>query len=144
MTAASEPGSFEYPDTAGYPDGKGTLDEGTAALVDEVLQRDAQLLDEPSSEADVEVAVRRSDPERLYEATVDGRRIADLRFSREGDRLSLLTTTVVPEFRGRGIAAELVADALDDIRSRGERITVFCPVVSAYLTQHPEYADLQG
>jgi hypothetical protein len=26
----NEPSSFEYPDEAGYPDGMGTLDEGTA------------------------------------------------------------------------------------------------------------------
>ncbi len=29
-----KPGEFEYPDEAGYPDGTGTLDEGTAGQPD--------------------------------------------------------------------------------------------------------------
>src|SRR6185437_6989758 len=29
-----KPGEFEYPDEAGYPDGTGTLDEGTAGVPD--------------------------------------------------------------------------------------------------------------
>jgi hypothetical protein len=29
-----KPGEFEYPDEAGYPDGTGTLDEGTAGTPD--------------------------------------------------------------------------------------------------------------
>ena len=31
MTDPSTPASSEFPDTAGYPDGTGTLDEGTAS-----------------------------------------------------------------------------------------------------------------
>ncbi len=39
MTEQSEdiqhkPGEYEYPDEAGYPDGTGTLDEGTAGAPD--------------------------------------------------------------------------------------------------------------
>ena len=49
---------------------------------------------------------------------------------------------VLPRFRGRGIATELIADALDDLRERGTRITVLCPVVSAFIANNPAYADL--
>lgn len=54
----------------------------------------------------------------------------------------MITTNVVPEFRGRGIATELIADALDDIRERGRRVTVLCPVVAAFMEGNPQYADL--
>ncbi len=33
-TPSREPGAFEYPDEAGYPDGTGVLDEGTASEPD--------------------------------------------------------------------------------------------------------------
>jgi hypothetical protein len=32
--AQHKPGEYEYPDEAGYPDGTGTLDEGTAGAPD--------------------------------------------------------------------------------------------------------------
>ena len=54
----------------------------------------------------------------------------------------MITTTVAPEFRGRGIATDLIADALDDLRERGERITVLCPVVAAFMKGNSQYADL--
>jgi predicted GNAT family acetyltransferase len=35
-----------------------------------------------------------------------------------------------------------VADALDDIRSRGLKVVPLCPFVAAYIRRHPEYEDL--
>jgi uncharacterized protein len=35
-----------------------------------------------------------------------------------------------------------VADALDDIRSRGLQVVPLCPFVAAYIRRHPEYEDL--
>ncbi|WP_187270794.1 N-acetyltransferase [Lacisediminihabitans profunda] len=45
-------------------------------------------------------------------------------------------------FRGWGIAAGLIAHALDDIREGGLRIIVQCPVVAAFIGEHREYTDL--
>jgi predicted GNAT family acetyltransferase len=131
---------FEYPDTAGYPDGTGVLDQGTTALVDEVLAAAVRDVDRPSADADTEIDVRRET--HAYVATMAGRDIADLRFDDVAGRIVVLTTTVLPEFRGRGIAAALIADALDDLRDRGSRVTVYCPVVAAFMTGNPEYRDL--
>lgn len=132
---------FEYPDAAGYPDGAGFLDEGTTALVDEVLADAVRDVDEPSAEADSEIDVRRD--EHAYVATLDGRELASLRYDQQADdRVVILTTTVIPEFRGRGIAAALIADALDDLRDRGLRITVYCQVVAAFMAGNQQYADL--
>jgi uncharacterized protein len=142
MSAETASGSFEYPDAAGYPDDAGFLDEGTTALVDEVTAYGLREVDRPSAESEAEIEVHRLDDERVYAATLDGREVASLRYDEVDDRVIVLTTSVVPEFRGRGIATDLIADALDDIRQWGKRLTVRCPVVAAFIAGNPQYADL--
>ncbi len=144
MSTQNDSGRFEYPDTAGYPDGTGFLDEGTAALVDEVLADTLRnSVDQPSSDAEAEISVHRNDNKRVYTATLGDLEVANLRYNLVDGRVVLLTTTVVPEFRGRGIAANLIAYALDDIRKRGMRVTVQCRVVAAFISADPkQYADL--
>ena len=136
----SEP--IEYPDAAGYPDGTGFLDEGTAELVDEVTADALRQVDLPSADADAEIEVHRLDDRHVYSATIGGREVANVRYDEADGRVVVITTNVVPEFRGRGIATELIADALDDIRERGRRVTVLCPVVAAFMEGNPQYADL--
>jgi predicted GNAT family acetyltransferase len=133
---------FEYTDRAGYPDGSGTLDEGTAALVDEVTADALRAVDTPSEDADAEIEVHRYDDRGVFAATLEGREIATVRFDVDGDRITLITTTVEPEFRGRGIATDLIADVLDDLRDGDEQLTVLCPVVTAFIKGNPEYSDL--
>ena len=46
--------------------------------------------------------------------------------------------------RGRGIASELVAGALQLIRADGLKVVAGCSFVVDYLRKHPEFADLVG
>ena len=85
--------------------------------------------------------VTRNDARHRFEATVDGH-TAVLTYRETGDRVALIHTEVTPELRGRGIADALARAALDDARSRGLRVRPFCPFVQAFITRHPEYADL--
>jgi len=142
MSTGDDSGRFEYADRAGYPDGSGTLDEGTAALVDEVTADALREVDTPSEDSEGEIEVHRYDDRGVYAATLDGRELATVRFDQDGDRITLITTTVEPEFRGRGIATELIADVLDDLRGRDTRLTVLCPVVTAFMAGNPQYSDL--
>lgn len=142
MSTGNGSEQFEYADRAGYPDGRGTLDEGTAALVDEVTADALRAVDTPSEDAEAEIEVHRDDERGVFAATLEGIEIATIRFDRDGDRIVLITTTVEPEFRGRGIATGLIADALDDLRDQGTRFTVLCPVVAAFIAGNPEYAGL--
>ncbi|MFB6609114.1 GNAT family N-acetyltransferase [Agromyces sp. NPDC056379] len=142
MSAGNGFRPIEYPDSAGYPDGAGLLDEGTVALLDEVATRTVREVDRPSADAESEIQLLHRSDERVYAATIDGRQIASFRYDVVDGRIIVLTTTVAPEFRGRGIAADLVADALDDIRERGLRITVRCPFVAAFIAENRQYADL--
>ena len=50
----------------------------------------------------------------------------------------LVHTEVVSSAEGKGIGSQLVAGALDDIRSRGLRVVPVCPFVAAYVRRHPE------
>lgn len=140
--SADDESRIEYPDSAGYPDGTGFLDEGTVALVDEVTARTVREVDRPSADTESEIRMLHHAEEHVYAAAIEDRQIASLRYELVDGRIIVLTTTVSPEFRGRGIAADLIADALDDLRERGLRIIVRCPVVAAFIARNGQYADL--
>lgn len=133
---------IEYPDASGYPDGAGFLDEGTVLLIDEVTVGAVHALDRPSADTESEVRVRHDAEDHVYAAIMAGRRIASMRYDVVAGRIIVLATTVDPEFRGRGIAADLIADALDDIRERHLRVSVRCPVVAAFIARNQPFADL--
>jgi predicted GNAT family acetyltransferase len=139
MRAQNGSHPFEYPDTAGYPDGAGFLDEGTAAdgMLDGV--RDIDL---PSTDAQFDATVRRDETARAYRAIVGGREVASIPYDEVEDRVVVLSTIVAPEFRERGIAGELIAYALDDIRGRGMHVTSYCPVVSDFIANNSQFADV--
>ena len=133
---------YEYPDAAGYPDGTGFLDEGTAAVLDGTDVDPLRDIDTPSADAGSEVDVHRDDAHRVYAATLGGRQIASIHYDEVEGRVVVLKTTVVPEFRGRGIAEQLAAYALDDIRARGMHVTVYCPFVTTFMKGNRQFADL--
>jgi uncharacterized protein len=99
-------------------------------------------VDRPSADAASEVEVHRRDDVHAYVAVIDGVEVANIRYDEVDGRIVVLTTTVAPEFRGRGIATDLIADALDDLRARRVPLTVRCPVVAAFIRGNPQYADL--
>ncbi|HEU4849567.1 MAG TPA: GNAT family N-acetyltransferase [Terrimesophilobacter sp.] len=126
---------FEYPDEAGYPDGKGTLSQDQVVLIDEVI-------DDPRAPA-FDFAVVNDEKAGIYEAIVGDREIAGMPYSVAGDgRLVLLATSVFPEFRKQGIATELIRRVLDDVRAHGKTVTIRCPIVRTFIEHNPEYADL--
>ncbi len=55
----------------------------------------------------------------------------------------IITHTETPRaLRGRGIASELVAGALQLIRADGNKVVAGCGFVADYLRKHPEFSDL--
>ena len=44
--------------------------------------------------------------------------------------------------RGQGVGAELVRQALDDVRAGGGLVVPQCWYVARFIDEHPEYADL--
>ena len=86
--------------------------------------------------------VRDNADESRYELTRDGRRVGLSEYRRNGRRVTFLHTEVDPTIRGEGLGEKLVSGALDDVRTRGERVVARCPYVKRFLDEHPEYQDL--
>ncbi|MET8354618.1 MULTISPECIES: GNAT family N-acetyltransferase [unclassified Micromonospora] len=78
----------------------------------------------------------------IYEAALGGRTAAGLVYSKVGSRVILLATSVLPEFRGKGVAARLIGGVLDELRMQGKTATVTCPFAAAFVNARPEYADV--
>ncbi len=76
-----------------------------------------------------------------FEAEVDGLR-SECAY-RLGDGVVTLFHTEVPRaLQGRGVAAALVAAALDWARGQGLKVRPSCSYVAIYMRRHPETQDL--
>ena len=71
-----------------------------------------------------------------------GDRLAYLSYTFEGDSVVFDHTFVPEEFRGRGAAATLVREGLEEARRQRWKIVPNCPYVAAFLERHSEFADL--
>ena len=58
--------------------------------------------------------------------------------------LNFYHTEVPPQLRGRGIAARLVHEALQQVRAQGLKVVPSCSYVAIYIDRHPEFADLRA
>jgi predicted GNAT family acetyltransferase len=87
-------------------------------------------------------SVQRSDTEQLYAILVDGRRAGLTAYRDRGERRVFFHTEIDDAFAGRGLAAELVRQALADVRASGKRIVPVCPYVASYLKRHDGFADI--
>ena len=90
----------------------------------------------------VRAEVRHNVPRSRYEITVDGRVVGFAEYRRHGDTLVFPHTEIEPSMRNRGLGAELVRGALDDVRARGSTVVAQCWYVAEFIDQHAEYADL--
>ena len=78
-----------------------------------------------------------------FECTVEGRLcVADYRLA--GRVMQMTHTGVHPALEGRGIAAALVATALEHARAQGFKVDPQCSYVRVYMRRHPETLSLQS
>ncbi|MDO5501521.1 MAG: GNAT family N-acetyltransferase [Propionibacteriaceae bacterium] len=77
-----------------------------------------------------------------YELLIDGVRAGYLDYEVAGEMIVMHTTFVSEEFKGQGLGGAIVEAALQDVRANGRKVIARCPFVQAYLTKHPEYAEL--
>lgn len=89
---------------------------------------------------DIELA--KNDDLNRYEVHVDGKLagFADYRVRNSG--VAFTHTEVSPEYGGRGLGSKLAKFGLDDVRAMGTHAIPFCPFISAYIRERPEYLDL--
>jgi uncharacterized protein len=68
---------------------------------------------------------------------------AEMTYRKMGDGVIVIDHTYTPpEFRGRNIAARLMARAISEARSGGLKIVPQCSYAAAQFRRHPEWADL--
>lgn len=76
-----------------------------------------------------------------FETRIDGLLcVADYRV--RGDTMIMPHTEVPPALRGHGVAASLVAAALDWARAQGLKVDPRCSYVASYMRRHRETHDL--
>jgi predicted GNAT family acetyltransferase len=81
-------------------------------------------------------------PELRYEIWVDGQLAGEIRYTLDGEVVTMVHTEIDPAREGAGLGQALVAGALDDVRGQGRRVRPICPFVAKYIARHPEHADL--
>ncbi|MFE3500298.1 GNAT family N-acetyltransferase [Kitasatospora sp. NPDC059160] len=86
--------------------------------------------------------VERSDDRHRYEILVDGELAGFTEYLDHDGQRVFYHTLVEEAFAGRGLAGQLVQEALTDVRAAGKRIVPICPYVAKFLTKHHEFADL--
>jgi predicted GNAT family acetyltransferase len=128
-------GAFEYPDEAGYPDGTGTLTEDQRELVSEVEGSD-------NPRSGMNFFVVKNEEGQIYDAVSGDTLVGGITYERRDDVVTLIATSVYPEFRHQGVATELIRQVLDDIRSDGLKVKIECPIVATFVRQHHEYEDM--
>ncbi|AQP52397.1 hypothetical protein BW733_00980 [Tessaracoccus flavescens] len=77
-----------------------------------------------------------------FVATKDGVEFGAVPFADKNGRVTLLATSILPDYRGQGLATELTRRVLDSIRAEGKSATVRCPVFRSFIERNPEYAAM--
>ena len=91
---------------------------------------------------DTAVRVVDNKDDRRYEAYAGDALAGFVQYRTRPGRVVLVHTEIDPAFEGKGIASQLAAAALDDIRRQGLSVTPLCPFIASYIERHPDYADL--
>ena len=60
------------------------------------------------------------------------------------NHMSITYSFVPPPFRGRGLAAGLVARAVEDARAAGTKVTPLCGYVAAEVRRHKAWQEVLG
>lgn len=88
-------------------------------------------------------AVRDNPELSRFELDVDGETAAAY-YRIDNDVMIFNSTQTPPALRGKGVASELIRNALQFARTRGLKVQADCSFVADYLDRHPEFADLTG
>lgn len=94
-----------------------------------------------------EVKVEREDGPSggRYVVHLEGGKEGEMTYRRvRPDVIAIDHTGVPPEFRGQGIAEQLVLKAIADARAEKFTIVPLCSYVAAQFRRHPEWSDLRA
>lgn len=88
------------------------------------------------------IAVIDAPAHHRYEITVDGA-LAGFTQYRDNDQVRTFPHTLIePEFGGRGLATQLIRQALDHTRDQGKSVIPLCEAVQRFISKNTGYAEL--
>ncbi len=70
------------------------------------------------------------------------RKTAHEQYSISGNVITFIGNYVPPEFRGKGIAAEIAKYGFEYAKANNLKVAILCPYIKAYAQQHSEYHSL--
>ena len=79
---------------------------------------------------------------RRFEIHVDGQLAGFAEYVHKGARYLFVHTEIDPAFEGQGLGSVLAREALDAVRTSGERVVPLCPFIVTWIERHPSYEDL--
>jgi predicted GNAT family acetyltransferase len=77
-----------------------------------------------------------------YEGIIEDQVVGVILYKRIGGRVVIRHTVIEPQFRGRGLGAQLVRSVLDDLRKQGDKVTNYCGFVADFIVENPEYQSV--
>lgn len=89
------------------------------------------------------VEVRDNAHDARYEIREGGQLAGFVEYRLNNGRITLVHTEVAPAYAGRGLAARLAREVLDDARTRGLTVVPRCPYMADFIRKHgDEYLAL--
>ena len=76
-----------------------------------------------------------------FQIDLDGK-TAHEQYSVSGNTITFIGNYVPPEFRGKGIAAEMAKYGFEYAKENKLKVVILCPYIRAYAQQHNEYQSL--
>jgi len=96
-----------------------------------------------TADTDQLAVVNRPDDGR-YELHLAGQRVGLADYSLSGNVITIPHVETDPAHRGKNFAARLMAEILDDVRSRSLTVRPLCPYADAYMRRNPATEDLRA
>lgn len=79
---------------------------------------------------------------KRYEARIGGKLAGVSTYIRTPELIAFLHTEVETEYEGQGVGSALARTALDEARTRGQKVLAACPFIAGWIAHHPDYQDL--
>ena len=91
----------------------------------------------------MDTSVVHDSDKRRYEIFLGSDRVGLMDYSLMPGEIHLVHTEVDPEHQGKNLAAILLRESLQDIRTRGtEKVVPVCSYTVKYMEKHPDTHDL--
>ncbi len=91
----------------------------------------------------MEIKFEESASKGAFYSEDNGERLAEMTFSKAGDKLLIIEHTEVSEkLKGKGAGKQLVAAAVEYARNKGIKILPLCPFAKAVFDKTPDFQDV--